>query len=58
MKILGGSSRASVSTVRKSLAEIVEKQSAADAAQFSNDLFTVLKVLSSSVGLRRALTDN
>lgn len=58
MKILGGSSRASVSTVRKSLAEIVEKQSAADAAQFSNDLFTVLTVLSSSVGLRRALTDN
>ena len=58
MKILGGSSRASVSTVRKSLAEIVEKQSAADAAQFSNDLFTVLAVLSSSIGLRRALTDN
>jgi F-type H+-transporting ATPase subunit delta len=58
MKILGGSSRASVSTVRKSLAEIVEKQSATDAAQFSNDLFTVLAVLSSSVGLRRALTDN
>jgi F-type H+-transporting ATPase subunit delta len=44
--------------VRKTLAEIVEKQSATDAAQFSTDLFTILTVLSSSVGLRRALTDN
>jgi F-type H+-transporting ATPase subunit delta len=58
MKILGGSSRASVSTLRKSLADSVSKQSATDAAQFSADLFTVLTVLSSSVGLRRALTDN
>jgi F-type H+-transporting ATPase subunit delta len=58
MKILGGSSRASVLSVRKTLAEIVEKQSATDAAQFSTDLFTILTVLSSSVGLRRALTDN
>ena len=58
MKILGGSSRASVLTLRKSLADLVSKQSAADTAQFSADLFTVLSVLSSSVGLRRALTDN
>jgi len=58
MKILGGSSRASVLTLRKSLADLVSKQSATDAAQFSSDLFTVLTVLSSSVGLRRALTDN
>lgn len=58
MKILGGSSRASVLTLRKSLADLVSKQSATDAAQFSADLFTVLTVLSSSVGLRRALTDN
>jgi F-type H+-transporting ATPase subunit delta len=58
MKILGGSSRVSVLSVRKTLAEIVEKQSATDAAQFSTDLFTILTVLSSSVGLRRALTDN
>ena len=58
MKILGGSSRASVLTLRKSLADLVIKQSATDAAQFSADLFTVLTVLSSSVGLRRALTDN
>ncbi len=58
MKILGGSSRASVITLRKSLADNVSKQSAAEASQFSSDLFTVLTVLSSSVGLRRALTDN
>ena len=58
MKILGGSSRASVLTLRKSLADLVSKQSATDAAQFSTDLFTALTVLSSSVGLRRALTDN
>ena len=58
MKILGGSSRASVLTLRKSLADLVSKQSATDATQFSADLFTVLTVLSSSVGLRRALTDN
>lgn len=58
MKILGGSSRASVITLRKSLAGNVSKQSAAEASQFSTDLFTVLTVLSSSVGLRRALTDN
>ena len=58
MKILGGSSRASVLTLRKSLADLVSKQSATDTAQFSADLFTALTVLSSSVGLRRALTDN
>jgi F-type H+-transporting ATPase subunit delta len=58
MKILGGSSRASVIALRKSLADNVSKQSAAEASQFSTDLFTVLTVLSSSVGLRRALTDN
>jgi len=58
MKILGGSSRASILTLRKSLADLVSKQSATEATQFSADLFTVLTVLSSSVGLRRALTDN
>ena len=58
MKILGGSSRASVLTLRKSLADLVSKQSATDAAQFSADHFTALTVLSSSVGLRRALTNN
>jgi len=58
MKVLGGSSRVSVQTLRKSLDEIVNKQSAADAAVFANDLFTILSVLSTSIGVRRALTDN
>ena len=58
MKVLGGSSRVSVLTLRKSLDEIVNKQSAADAAVFANDLFTILSVLSTSIGVRRALTDN
>jgi F-type H+-transporting ATPase subunit delta len=58
MKILGGTSRASVITLRKSLAESVSKLSAAETSQFANDLFSALTVLSSSVGLRRALTDN
>ena len=58
MKVLGGTSRASVITLRKSLADAVSKQSASDAANFASDLFTILTVLSSSVGLRRALTDN
>ena len=58
MKVLGGSSRASVLTLRKSLAQVVEKQSAPDAAVFATDLFTILSVLSTSIGVRRALTDN
>jgi F-type H+-transporting ATPase subunit delta len=58
MKVLGGSSRASVGALRKSLTETVNKQSAGDAAIFANDLFTILTVLSSSIGVRRALTDN
>jgi F-type H+-transporting ATPase subunit delta len=36
----------------------VNNLSANDAAQFSKDLFTILTVLSTSVGMRRALTDN
>ena len=58
MKILGGTSRASVLTLRKALTDAVSKQSANDAATFASELFTILTVLSSSVGLRRALTDN
>ncbi len=58
MKILGGTSRVSVLALRKALEEKVNNLSANDAAQFSNDLFTILTVLSSSVGMRRALTDN
>jgi len=55
---LGGSSRASVLALRKNLAEVVNKQSPAELAQFANDLFVILSVLSSSIGVRRALTDN
>jgi F-type H+-transporting ATPase subunit delta len=40
------------------LDEIVNKQSANDAAVFASDLFTILSVLSTSIGVRRALTDN
>jgi F-type H+-transporting ATPase subunit delta len=58
MKVLGGSSRVSVQALRKSLDEIVNKQSANDAAVFASDLFTILSVLSTSIGVRRALTDN
>jgi F-type H+-transporting ATPase subunit delta len=58
MKVLGGSSRASVLALRKNLAEVVNKQSPAELAQFANDIFVILSVLSSSIGVRRALTDN
>jgi len=58
MKVLGGSSRASVLALRKTLAEVVNKQSPTELAQFANDLFVILSVLSSSIGVRRALTDN
>ena len=58
MKIFGGSSRASVITLQKSLADAVSKQSAAEATAFASDLFTTLTVLSNSIGVRRALTDN
>jgi len=58
MKILGGTSRVSILALRKALEEKVNNLSAKDAAQFSNDLFTILTVLSTSVGMRRALTDN
>ncbi|MFM7496304.1 MAG: F0F1 ATP synthase subunit delta [Candidatus Nanopelagicus sp.] len=58
MKVLGGSSRASVITLRKSLTQSVEKQSANEVALLAQDLFVILSVLSSSIGVRRALTDN
>ena len=58
MKILGGASRTAVITLRKSLADTLNKQSAAESATLASDLFTILTVLSSSIGMRRALTDN
>ena len=51
MKVLGGSSRASVLTLRKSLAQVVDKQSANDVAVFASDLFIILSVLSTSIGV-------
>ena len=58
MKILGGASRTAVIALRKSLADTLNKQSAAESATLASDLFTILTVLSSSIGMRRALTDN
>lgn len=58
MKVLGGSSRASVLTLRKSLTDLVNTQSATAAATLANDLFIILSSLTSSIGLRRALTDS
>ncbi len=58
MKVLGGSSRASVLTLRKALTDLVNTQSATAAATLANDLFIILSSLTSSIGLRRALTDS
>jgi F-type H+-transporting ATPase subunit delta len=58
MKVLGGSSRASVVNLRKLLAQVVDKQSATDVAVLASDLFIILAVLSTSIGIRRALTDS
>lgn len=58
MKILGGASRVAVKTLRKSLADVLNKQSALESNALASDLFTILSVLNSSIGTRRALTDN
>ena len=58
MKVLGGSSRASVLTLRRALTDLVNTQSATAAATLANDLFIILSSLTSSIGLRRALTDS
>lgn len=57
MKILGGASRVAVKTLRKSLADVLNKQTASESAVLTSDLFTILSVLTSSIGVRRALTD-
>ena len=57
MIILGGSSRQSLARLRGTLDEALKGLSPADCATVSADLFTVLTALSSSVSLRRALTD-
>lgn len=57
MKLLGGTSRASVLTLRHSLARGFDNLSASEIKAVATDLFIILSVLSSSIGIRRALTD-
>jgi F-type H+-transporting ATPase subunit delta len=57
MIILGGSSRQSLASLRGSLDQSLKSVSAIDCSTVSADLFVVLNSLSSSIGLRRALTD-
>ena len=58
LKTLGGSSRQSLLSMRAALDSKLKDSSHPAAIEFAADLFTVLTVLSSSVGVRRALTDN
>ncbi len=58
LKTLGGSSRQSLLSMRAALDSKLNDLSHPAAIEFAADLFTVLTVLSSSVGVRRALTDN
>ena len=58
LKTLGGSSRQSLLSLRAALDSKLKDLSHSAAIEFATDLFTVLTVLSSSVGVRRALTDN
>lgn len=57
MKILGGTSRASVSTLRQLIARSLDNQPTAEIKALATDLFIILSVLSSSIAIRRALTD-
>ena len=58
LKTLGSSSRQSLLSLRAALDSKLKDLSHPAAIEFAADLFTVLTVLSSSVGVRRALTDN
>ncbi len=58
LKTLGGSSRQSLLSMRVSLDSKLKDLSHPATIEFAADLFTILTVLSSSVGVRRALTDN
>jgi len=58
MAALGGASRQSLISARKSLDELLKGLSAADASALSAHLFAVVTTLDSSTPLRRALTDN
>ena len=57
MILLGGNSRQSLASLRDTLDEKLNGLSAADCTAMSEDLFTVVIALNSSVGLRRAFTD-
>lgn len=56
--VLGGASRQSLAAIRIEFAKIVSKLSGDAVEQLSRDLFLVLSTLSTSIALRRALTDN
>ena len=58
LKTLGGSSRQALLSLRAALDSKLKDLPQPAAIEFATDLFTVLTVLSSSVGVRRALTDN
>ncbi len=58
LKTLGSSSRQSLLSLRAALDSKLKDLPQPAAIEFATDLFTVLTVLSSSVGVRRALTDN
>ena len=58
LKTLGSSSRQSLLSLRAALDSKLKDLPQLAAIEFATDLFTVLTVLSSSVGVRRALTDN
>lgn len=56
--VLGGASRQALASIRVEFAKLTSKLSADSAEQLSIDLFLVLRTLTSSIALRRALTDN
>jgi len=57
MIVLGGSSRQALAALRIALDEQLKGASSAECTALSTDLFKALAALSSSVGLRRAMTD-
>jgi len=57
MIVLGGSSRQALVALRGALDEQLKGASSAECTALSSDLFKALGALSSSTGLRRALTD-
>jgi len=55
--LLGGNSRHSLASLRDALDKKLNGLTATDCTAMSEDLFTVLTALNSSIGLRRAFTD-